>query len=172
MLRSLFLFLYFAPLNSAFSNLHVLDLSSSHAFQGQQRIEQRRGVSMGGSFVRSPPENTHILVLPGFGTGRVDYDRQGSLVPNLIKRGWNPSQVHVLPVNRSDWITHTVFRAVTDVSFWKARSTPMSPAYRWYLHRTAKSIKQIDATVKQKSGGKTRAKVILVGHSAGGWLAR
>ena len=190
MLRSISLLLVIAfaysSLSSAFLNdvndvydvpesIGHYDLLLSGQQQKQQTIEaQIRRVSMaaGLPFPLSPPQNTHILILPGFGTESDDYMKQGSLVPNLLKRGWDRRQVHVLPVSRNDWMTHTIFRSMLDLSFWQAKASPLSPAYRWYLYRTAKAIRQINTEVEQQYGGSIKAKTILVGHSAGGWLAR
>ena len=117
------------------------------------------------------PEHTHILILPGFCTETEDYTRPGSLAPNLLKRGWDESQVHVLPMKRIDWATTLVCGAI-DKNFWQGSAKPDGPAYSWYLSRVANEIRNIDTQVKKEHGEHAKAKIVLVGHSAGGWLAR
>jgi pimeloyl-ACP methyl ester carboxylesterase len=117
------------------------------------------------------PEHTHILILPGFATETEDYTRPGSLAPNLLKRGWEQSQVHVLPMKRLDWST-TIVRGAMDKNFWQGSARPDGPAYSWYLSRVASEIRKIDNQVKKEHGENAKAKIVLVGHSAGGWLAR
>lgn len=117
------------------------------------------------------PKHFHILILPGFGTKSEDYTRDGSLAPNLVNRGWNQDQVHVLPVNRIDWINAIILGAL-DGDYLKGMATPLSAAYLWYIHRVSDEIRKIDQQVKKDHGENAKAKIILVGHSAGGWLAR
>ena len=122
----------------------------------------------------SVPENTHILILPGFSTSTDDYTKKGSLKPNLMNRGWSNENVHVLPVEKHDWFTNTIFQGMIlrAYDFFNSQIKPNSPAYSWYLNRVASEIERIDQSVKSQHGPNAKAKVILVGHSAGGWLAR
>ena len=119
------------------------------------------------------PNHFHILILPGFGTRSEDYTRDDSLAPNLVNRGWKEDQVHVLPVSRIDWMNALVLGAC-DGDYLKGMATPLSAAYLWYIHRVADEIRKIDEQVKKEANGNSnaKAKIILVGHSAGGWLAR
>lgn len=124
-------------------------------------------------------EVTHILILPGFAQSTSDYTKEGSLAPNLIGRGgWKKEQIHALPVKRLDWLS-TIMHGMMDVDFVAALmgmpgngAPPDRLPYLWYLRRVAKAIREIDESVKADHGPDGSAKVILVGHSAGGWLAR
>jgi hypothetical protein len=114
------------------------------------------------------PPNARILVLPGFGNDAADYfledEQHGSLVQSLRKRGWTQEQIRVLPVSRGDWL-QVFWKGLWDVKFWQGTADPTRPAYRWYLARAAESIRDLST---DGSGGV----VVLLCHSAGGWLGR
>jgi|AntRauTorckE5430_2_1112549.scaffolds.fasta_scaffold01326_2 pimeloyl-ACP methyl ester carboxylesterase len=114
--------------------------------------------------IRPHLEKNKILICPGFGHIANDYNGQNDLVPSLIQQGWDRSQIHVLNVNTSDWL-NVFLRGVTDVLFWKGRASPIRPAFRWYLELVAEEMRKFRIENKD-------VKVILIGHSAGGWLAR
>jgi hypothetical protein len=123
---------------------------------------------------------THILICPGFATSTEDYTCEGSLAPNLVGRGgWKDENIHVLPVERSDWL-NVWTSGLRDLNFIGALlgrpdsqgMPPDAEPYRWYLKRIARAIRDIDDGVKAEFGPNAAAKVILIGHSAGGWLAR
>lgn len=125
-------------------------------------------------------ECTHVLICPGFATSSKDYSEEGSLAPNLVGRnGLKKEQVHVLPMKRTDWLSIWP-EGLKDKDFVSALvgipgakgAPPDHMPYRWYLKRVAQVIRQIDQGVKDQYGDDTNAKVILIGHSAGGWLAR
>ncbi|CAM9491490.1 unnamed protein product, partial [Phaeothamnion confervicola] len=63
----------------------------------------------------------------------------------------------------SDW--WKVLRGCTTWAFWRGTASPYEPAFAWYLDMVRKTV-----DVARKETGAPR--VILVGHSAGGWLAR
>ena len=107
------------------------------------------------------PDKCRVLILPGFGNASVDYTMNGSLVSSLVSRGWQESQIDVLPVERSDWLK-VFFRGALDIEFWRANASPIRPAFRWYLDLIAAKVKELEEDES----------MILVGHSAGGWLAR
>ena len=135
--------------------------------QNQQSLPLLPEHSQSHLFLKAPPSNVHILILPGFGTDENDYLKNDSLVPNLYKRQWKHTQIHVLPVKRYDWFVHTIFQGMilNHYNFMNGTITPLSLCYKWYLQRISKEIQSI---VNENSNNK----VILVGHSAGGWLAR
>ena len=136
----------------------------------------------------TPPSNVKILILPGFGNDQKDYFLQeapeGSLVQSLQGRGWlfdggydddtnnndktnggatNQNQIRVLPVARSDWLK--VFtNGVFDWDFWIGEAPAKGSAFGWYLDCVTREI--------QKLCQDDNDRVVLLGHSAGGWLAR
>ena len=117
-----------------------------------------------------------IVIMPGFGNDAVDYlspnnqAHEVSLAAALERRG--VGTVAVVPIERSQWLN--VARGAGDLSFVLGDAQPEGPAYRWYL-QTAKAT--VESTVAarraaQAAGGDADARVVLIGHSAGGWLAR
>lgn len=111
-------------------------------------------------------EKVHFLILPGFGNAPEDYTMPRSLVPTLQSRGWLGDNISVLPMKRSDWLKVFLCGAL-DLKFWQSDAAPTRPAFRWYLELVASEVKRI---VEESESG--AVKVVLVGHSAGGWLAR
>lgn len=111
--------------------------------------------------LKAVPENVKVLILPGFGNDSIDYTIDRSLVSSLEERGWKKEQIRVLPVERFDWL-QVFLRGLLDWKFWVASAAPTRPAFRWYLDRIAQEIAEL----------KDDEKIILLGHSAGGWLGR
>lgn len=114
--------------------------------------------------VTAPPGFGPILILPGFGNDTSDYEApfgvaEASLTTALRSRGFT---VRVLPVERKDWIN--VARALFSPAFYAGTCTS-AQGYGWYEERVAAAVEEASA----EAGG---AQVTLVGHSAGGWLAR
>jgi pimeloyl-ACP methyl ester carboxylesterase len=113
------------------------------------------------------PDNVRILILPGFGNESNDYfleqAPEGSLVLSLQKCGWKEEQIRVLPLERSDWLK-VFLRGAVNLDFWLSKAPP-KVAFGWYLDRVAEQIKELTADEED-------SKVVLVCHSAGGWLAR
>jgi pimeloyl-ACP methyl ester carboxylesterase len=113
------------------------------------------------------PKTCKILILPGFGNDSIDYTANGqagvdgSLVASLQKRGWNENQIDILPVERFDWL-QVFLRGALDLKFWQSEAPPTRPAFRWYLDRVAAKVEELDDDET----------IVLLGHSAGGWLAR
>ena len=67
-----------------------------------------------------------------------------------------------MEVERRDWIR--VAQCLTSRSYWSGKST-VDPGYRWYLQR-------VQAAVDKACREGNCDQVDLIGHSAGGWLAR
>ncbi len=118
-----------------------------------------------------------VVICPGFGTCSMDYDTDlsgtelwtatpmeiKSLKSVLVQRGFDPDTITTVPVERSDWIR--VAGGLLDIEFYSNNSKPTGMAYGWYIDR----LKQAVNDAYERSGGE---KVILMAHSAGGWLAR
>ena len=128
----------------------------------------------------TPPSNVKLLILPGFGNESADYFLQatpvGSLVTSLQKRGWKADQIHVLPCQRTDWL-QVFARGIWDIDFWRAQAPPTRPFFAWYLERIATSIQEMivdndNTNNDDDNNDDDDTKIVLVGHSAGGWLAR
>jgi hypothetical protein len=132
----------------------------------------RRRLSQGdGIEKRDQNRSIHLLVLPGFFNDSQDYVMEGSLIPSLKSRGFSSDRIHVLPVKRMDWLTVFVF-GLLDIEFWKSSMAPTRASYSWYLQRVFDEVERIVTDEVNKGGRKEDVKVVLIGHSAGGWLAR
>jgi pimeloyl-ACP methyl ester carboxylesterase len=105
-----------------------------------------------------------VVVCPGFGNAVVDYitplgaDESTGFKSVLERRGFS---VKIVPVERYDWIR--VALGLFDPAFWQNNQLASGLAYGWYLKKT---LETIDSCSTDDCG------VLVVGHSAGGWLAR
>lgn len=112
---------------------------------------------------QAPPGSPTIVILPGFGNAAVDYSRpfgasfETSISYALEQRGF---RVEVMPLERTQWFN--VLRGLFTLSFWLGTVTPYEPSYGWYVQRARHTI----ADAAKENG------VIVIGHSAGGWLGR
>lgn len=113
--------------------------------------------------------NTPVVICPGFGNDQIDYyeplqrPREVGLVAALERRGFDPELITTIPVQRRDWVR--VAGGLLDVNFYTNKALPTGSGYGWYLKRFRDTIDEACA----KSGGQ---RVFVIGHSAGGWLAR
>ncbi|OEU09722.1 hypothetical protein FRACYDRAFT_149314, partial [Fragilariopsis cylindrus CCMP1102] len=119
-----------------------------------------------------------VVICPGFCNDSHDYEtdyHQPSLDGNndhsslksvLAKRGFTKSQIYTIPVQRHDWIRSIAGGLLFDTrNFQQCTTQPDGVAYGWYIKR----LKEMVDVAYNESGGQ---KVLLIGHSAGGWLAR
>ncbi|XP_073012110.1 uncharacterized protein [Typha latifolia] len=98
------------------------------------------------------------VILPGLGNNTGDYD---SLSTTLRESYGIPSVV--ADVSRLDWFRNAA--GLLDPNYWKGTLRPR-PVLDWYLERVDKAVSEAKLLIPQ--GGK----LSLIGHSAGGWLAR
>lgn len=85
---------------------------------------------------------------------------EAGMVQALRRRGF---PVYVVPVKRTDWLKFA--NGLVTPSFWSQTMTPRDPSFAWYLDKV---ITTVETAVTEAEGNKA----LLVGHSAGGWLAR
>lgn len=81
--------------------------------------------------------------------------------------------VEVVPIDRINWLK--VLRGVGDVNFWRGDAQPDGPAFKWYLEVARATVEKAVAARKKSVRWPTSlcgGRVVLVCHSAGGWLAR
>lgn len=117
-----------------------------------------------------PLYKTPIVICPGFGNDPIDYitpleqERSVGLVAQLEKRGFDPERIAIVPLSRWEWAR--VAGGLLDIpNFYTKSALPTGKGYGWYVKRVKETVDQ----VYESSGGE---KVIVIGHSAGGWLAR
>ena len=115
-----------------------------------------------GVFLRDAPP---VVVLPGFGNDRIDYiapngcPPEVGLVATMERRGCRG--VTVVPIARSQWLN--VAKGLQDPAFLAGEGAPEGAAYAWYIESAKQTVESV-ALAGQRA--------VLVGHSAGGWLAR
>lgn len=114
-----------------------------------------------------------VVICPGFGNDSIDYDTpleqpaEVGLKSVLARRGFDPSQIYTVPVKRGDWIK--VAGGLLDFpDFYLGNAKPTGFGYGWYLKRLKETV---DLAYDQQEGI-NKEKVLVIGHSAGGWLAR
>ena len=113
-----------------------------------------------------------VVILPGFGNADLDYvtplgaDESVGLKALLEKRGFDT--VEVVPVDRTDWLR--VAGGLLDADFRAGEATPEGRAFGWYIERTGEAVRK--AKARAEASGDADTRVLLLGHSAGGWLAR
>ncbi|XP_057954847.1 uncharacterized protein LOC131148901 [Malania oleifera] len=96
------------------------------------------------------------VILPGLGNNSGDYDKfartlEGYGVPIVVAK-----------VSRFDWFRNAA--GLVDPNYWRGTLRPR-PVLDWYLKRIDEAVHE----AKQLAQGGT---ISLIGHSAGGWLAR
>ena len=107
-----------------------------------------------------------VVICPGFGNAAVDYvtplslPEETGLAAALERRGFAP---RVVPGARLDWLR--VAGGLLDTDFRRGEGTSDGRAYGWYVAR-------LRATVEAARADAGGGRVLLVAHSAGGWLAR
>mmetsp|Transcript_6584 Transcript_6584/g.17678 ORF Transcript_6584/g.17678 Transcript_6584/m.17678 type:complete len:351 (-) Transcript_6584:953-2005(-) len=97
-----------------------------------------------------------VVILPGLGNNTADYRE---LAAALRKRG-HPT--FLVSVARYDWARNAA--GLAQPAYWRSQLKPR-PILDWYFSRIALAV---EAAVTACPGRRVR----LVGHSAGGWLAR
>jgi len=129
-------------------------------------------ILLGGSFLQVANAFCPVVICPGFGNDSIDYDTpleqpsEVGLKSVLSRRGFNLEQIYTVPVARTDWIR--VAGGLLDIpDFYLGKSKPSGLGYGWYVQRLKETV---DLAYEQQEGNKE--KVLLIGHSAGGWLAR
>ena len=112
-----------------------------------------------------------IVICPGFGNDQIDYlnplnqGEEYGFVAVLARRGFDPNLIRVLPLERYEWIK--VARGLFDIpNFYTGNCRPEGLGYGWYVKRLRRTIEEAYVNAGNKE------KVIVIGHSAGGWLAR
>jgi hypothetical protein len=128
--------------------------------------------------------------------------KTGSLLQSLLNRGWQYNEnVFVLPLQRIEWIKVFVYGLFDPQFVLYSNAPPTNPAFGWYLQRIQTTIqnqmvptkkKQIDhqrdnrninltttnnpntttSAARTEETTEIPTQIILIGHSAGGWLGR
>ncbi|KAK1581987.1 hypothetical protein Q3G72_010789 [Acer saccharum] len=104
----------------------------------------------------STTKHRPAVILPGLGNNRGDYKKLE------ITLGEYGVPTVVAEVSRFDWFRNAA--GLVDPNYWRGNLRPR-PVLDWYFKRVNDAIRE----AKELSQG---GSVSLIGHSAGGWLAR
>lgn len=114
------------------------------------------------------PSSPKFLILPGFGNDQLDYvnplkmGEEVGFVSNLDKRGYF---AEVLPIRRFEWLK-LLGGAARDPSGFQSYDMTPKVFYQFYLDRIESTI------TKMINEDEDESDIILLCHSAGGWLGR
>ncbi|XP_059458056.1 uncharacterized protein LOC132187682 [Corylus avellana] len=97
------------------------------------------------------------VILPGLGNNSSDYNK----LEVTLKQHYGVPTV-VAKVSRLDWLRNAA--GLADPNYWSGTLRPR-PVLDWYLKRVDEAVRE----AKELAQGGTLS---LIGHSAGGWLAR
>ncbi|CAK8569398.1 unnamed protein product [Lathyrus sativus] len=106
----------------------------------------------------SPNNYRPAVILPGLGNNSGDYQK----LEATLNDKYGVSTV-VAKVSRLDWFRNAA--GLIDPNYWRGTLQP-SPVLDWYLKRVH------DAVEEAKELAPPGSTLSLIGHSAGGWLAR
>lgn len=93
-----------------------------------------------------------IVICPGFGNDEIDYynplnqGEEYGMVNALIRRGFNPELIQVLPLKRYEWIR--VAGGLFDLNFYTFTCKPEGLGYGWYVKRLRQTIEELYQRVR------------------------
>jgi hypothetical protein len=109
-------------------------------------------------------EGLRVLILPGFGNDAIDYanplgrGEDYSMVSMLAEQD---VQADVVPIKRADWLN--VAKSIFTKEFYTYDAT-FEGMYKFYCESVNNKLMEMQSRSSEP--------VVLVGHSAGGWLGR
>lgn len=93
-----------------------------------------------------------IVICPGFGNDEIDYynplnqGEEYGMVNALVRRGFNPELIQVLPLKRYEWIR--VAGGLFDLNFYTFTCKPEGLGYGWYIKRLRQTIEELYQRVR------------------------
>ncbi|KAL0379969.1 UNVERIFIED_CONTAM: hypothetical protein Sangu_0061200 [Sesamum angustifolium] len=118
-----------------------------------------------GDLISSPPTTSTTyrpaVILPGLGNNTNDYQKLA-----LVLKDYGVPTV-IAKVSRIDWLRNAA--GLLDSNYWRGTLRPR-PVLDWYLKRVEEAVN--DARNWLKASFPVGSTLSLIGHSAGGWLAR
>ncbi|PNY17175.1 hypothetical protein L195_g013913 [Trifolium pratense] len=103
-----------------------------------------------------------VVILPGLGNNSGDYLK----LEQTLNENYGLSTV-VAKVSRLDWLRNA--SGLIDPNYWRGTLEP-TPVLDWYLERVNDAVEEANELAGE--GGDSTTTLSLIGHSAGGWLAR
>lgn len=112
----------------------------------------------------APPSHAPILILPGLGNSHFDYL---PLAASLRARGH--ARVAIVQVQRWNWLLNA--RGFFTPEYWQGKLQPL-PFLDWYFSLIDAAIAELVVDNDDTDDNDFVPALNLVGHSAGGWIAR
>ncbi|KAJ4953524.1 hypothetical protein NE237_030356 [Protea cynaroides] len=140
------------------SSISVVAFSTSSTRKSPQPIEHITSFAASTETPSGPttPKYRPAVILPGLGNNSSDYDKLA-----LTLKGYSVPSV-VAKVSRIDWLRNAA--GLIDPNYWRGTLRPR-PVLDWYLQRINEAVQEANQLAEGQS-------LSLIGHSAGGWLAR
>ncbi|XP_043696911.1 uncharacterized protein LOC122647621 isoform X2 [Telopea speciosissima] len=142
------------------SPISVTTFSTSRTRRPTQSQPIKHIISFAASTETPPQPKTSkhrpAVILPGLGNNSSDYDKLA-----LTLKGYGVPSV-VAKVSRIDWLRNAA--GLLDPNYWQGTLRPR-PVLDWYLLRVDEAVQEANQLAEGQS-------LSLIGHSAGGWLAR
>lgn len=104
-----------------------------------------------------------MVILPGLGNCTEDYEG----LESVLRGSHGFRFVETARVGRADWLRNAA--GLLDAAYWQGTLKPR-PTVDWYLNRISEAVDR--AASAASAEGSLGGGVVLLGHSAGGWLAR
>ncbi|OVA13097.1 GPI inositol-deacylase PGAP1-like [Macleaya cordata] len=105
------------------------------------------------------------VILPGLGNNSGDYEK----LKLILEEVYGVPTV-VAKVSRLDWLRNAA--GLLDPNYWRGTLRPR-PVLDWYLKRADEAVREAQLLLAHQAGGSNESSTVsLIGHSAGGWLAR
>lgn len=121
-----------------------------------RKISSRRRSTR--TFISASNDKPAVVILPGLGNATEDYEE---FKEELSSRGFVATSI--AQVARPDWLRNAA--GIVKPSYWKGTLKPR-PTVDWYLERINNAIEEA------RNASENKDEVVLLAHSAGGWLSR
>ena len=128
--------------------------SSSSSSYSRRRSSRRNALFASASSSDKPA----VVILPGLGNATEDYEE---FKEELSSRGFMATSI--ARVARPDWLRNAA--GIVKPSYWQGTLEPR-PTVDWYLERINNAIEEA------RNASNNNGEVVLLAHSAGGWLSR
>ncbi|KAK9120307.1 hypothetical protein Syun_017924 [Stephania yunnanensis] len=147
------------PLNKDEPPYHLDRNGNGSGTTDDSRLRLRFRVIAAAASSSSSSSLRPVVILPGLGNNSGDYEK----LKVVLEEEQGLPRVVVARVSRPDWLRNAA--GLLDPNYWRGTLRPR-PVLDWYLDRVHEAVA---LAIRHTSGC---GKISLIGHSAGGWLAR
>ena len=141
--------------SSSSSSLKTTGKISSLSSSSRRRRRRKRSALFTSASSNDKPA---VVILPGLGNATEDYEE---FKEELSSRGYVATSI--AQVARPDWLRNAA--GIVKPSYWLGTLEPR-PTVDWYLERINNAIDEA------RNASENDGEVVLLAHSAGGWLSR